>query len=288
MKIPEDELLSPGHRGCAGCGASIGVRLALKSLGKNTVAVSATGCLEVMTTPYPETSWEIPWIHVAFENAGAVASGVESALRIQGKDDVNVVAFGGDGGTVDIGLQSLSGAMERGHNFTYICYDNEAYMNTGIQRSGSTPYGATTTTSPKGKGSFGEDKPKKNMPMIMAAHGVPYVATASISYPEDYMKKVKKAAEVDGPAYIHLNQPCTTGWGYDSSKTIEMGRLAVETGSWILYEIENGEFNVTYRPTERKPVKDYLKAQKRFRHLDDENIEKIQGYVDNQCYELGL
>lgn len=288
MKIPEEEFLASGHRGCAGCGASIGVRLALKALGKNTVAVSATGCLEVMTTPYPETAWEIPWIHVAFENAGAVASGVESALRIQGKDDVNVVAFGGDGGTVDIGLQSLSGAMERGHNFTYICYDNEAYMNTGIQRSGATPYGATTTTSPKGSASFGEDKPKKNMPMIMAAHGVPYVATASIAYPEDFMKKVKKAAEVDGPAYIHLNQPCTTGWGYDSSKTIEIGRLAVETGSWILYEIENGEFKITYRPSERKPVKDYLSQQKRFRHLDDEHIAKIQEYVDNQCAELGL
>ncbi|MCC9260905.1 MAG: pyruvate synthase subunit beta [Methanobrevibacter woesei] len=288
MKIPEEELLAPGHRGCAGCGASIGVRLALKALGKNTVAISATGCLEVMTTPYPETAWEIPWIHVAFENAGAVASGVESALRIQGKDDVNVVAFGGDGGTVDIGLQSLSGAMERGHNFTYICYDNEAYMNTGIQRSGATPYGASTTTSPVGKDSFGENKPKKNMPMIMAAHGIPYVATASISYPEDFMKKVKKAAEVDGPAYIHLNQPCTTGWGYPSSKTIEMGRLAVETGSWILYEIENGEFNVTYRPSERKPVSEYLKQQKRFRHLTEDHIEEIQKFVDSQCEELGL
>ena len=288
MKIPEEELLAPGHRGCAGCEASIGVRLALKALGKNTVAISATGCLEVMTTPYPETAWEIPWIHVAFENAGAVASGVESALRIQGKDDVNVVAFGGDGGTVDIGLQSLSGAMERGHNFTYICYDNEAYMNTGIQRSGATPYGASTTTSPVGKDSFGENKPKKNMPMIMAAHGIPYVATASISYPEDFMKKVKKAAEVDGPAYIHLNQPCTTGWGYPSSKTIEMGRLAVETGSWILYEIENGEFNVTYRPSERKPVSEYLKPQKRFRHLTEDHIEEIQKLVDSQCEELGL
>ncbi|MCQ2971979.1 MAG: pyruvate synthase subunit beta [archaeon] len=287
MDIPKEEFLAPGHRGCAGCGASIAVRLALKALGKDTVAVSATGCLEVMTTPYPETSWEIPWIHVAFENAGAVASGVESALRIQGKKS-NVIAFGGDGGTVDIGLQSLSGAMERGHNMTYVCYDNEAYMNTGIQRSGATPFGASTTTSPAGKASFGENRPKKNMPMIMAAHGIPYVATASIAYPEDYMKKVKKAAEVDGPAYIHLNQPCTTGWGYNPSKTIEIGRLAVETGSWVLYEIEDGEFNVTYRPAERKPVKEYLKPQKRFKHLDDEHIAKIQEYVDAQCEELGL
>ena len=241
-----------------------------------------------MTSPYPETAWEIPWMHVAFENAGAVASGVESALRIQGKDDINVIAFGGDGGTVDIGLQSLSGAMERGHNLTYICYDNEAYMNTGIQRSGATPYGASTTTSPKGSGSFGEDKPKKDMPMIMAAHGIPYVATASIAYPEDFVNKVKKAAAIKGPAYIHLHQPCTTGWGFASEKTIEMGRLAVETGSWILYEVENGEFNITYRPEERKPVKEYLAPQKRFKHLDDEHIDKIQKYVDKSCEELGL
>ena len=288
VDIPDKNLLAPGHRGCAGCGASIAVKLALNALGENTVAISATGCLEVMTTPYPETAWEVPFIHVAFENSGAVASGVESALRIQGKDDVNVIAFGGDGGTVDIGLQSLSGAMERGHNLTYLCYDNEAYMNTGIQRSGATPYGATTTTSPKGSASFGEDKPKKDMPMIMAAHGIPYVATASISYPEDLVNKVKKAASIDGPAYIHLLQPCTTGWGFDASKTIEIGRLAVETGSWILYEIENGEFNITYRPEERKPVREYLAPQKRFRHLTDDLVDKIQEYVDAECKELGL
>ncbi len=288
MKIPEEELLAPGHRGCAGCGASIGVRLALKALGRNTVAISATGCLEVMTTPYPETAWEIPWVHVAFENAGAVASGVERALKAQGKEDINIVAFGGDGGTTDIGIQSLSGAMERGHNLTYICYDNEAYMNTGIQRSSSTPFGASTTTSPVGKESFGEDKPKKNMAFIMAAHGVPYVATASIAYPEDFMKKVKKAAEIDGPAYIHLNQPCTTGWGFKPENTIQLGRLAVESGAWGLFEIENGEFKITYRPQNRKPVKEYLSAQKRFKHLSDDVINQIQEFVDAQCEELGI
>lgn len=288
MDIPKEELLAPGHRGCAGCGAAIGVRLALKASGKNTVAVAATGCLEVMTTPYPETAWEIPFVHVAFENAGAVASGVERALKSQGKEDTHVIAFGGDGGSVDIGLQSISGAMERGHNITYICYDNEAYMNTGIQRSGATPWGASTTTSPSGSESFGEDRPKKNMPMIMAAHGIPYIATASISYPEDYMRKVKKAVETKGPAYIHLNQPCTTGWGFAASKTIEVGRLGVETGFWPLYEIENGEFRVTYRPTERKPVVEYLKAQKRFKHLTENEVQTIQDYVDNQCDELGI
>ena len=244
--------------------------------------------LLVMTTPYPETAWEVPFIHVAFENAGAVASGVERALKAQGKEDVNVIAFGGDGGSVDIGLQSISGAMERGHNLTYICYDNEAYMNTGIQRSGATPWGASTTTSPSGSVSYGEDKPKKNMPMIMAAHGIPYIATASISYPEDFMQKVKKATETKGPAYIHINQPCTTGWGFEPAKTIEIGRLGVETGFWPLYEIENGEFRVTYRPTERKPVVEYLKSQKRFKHLGEDEVEKIQEYVDNQCEELGI
>jgi pyruvate ferredoxin oxidoreductase beta subunit len=288
MKIPEEELLAPGHRGCAGCGATIGVRLALKALGKNTVAISSTGCLEVITTPFPETAWEIPWIHVAFENAGAVASGVERALKAQGKPDTNVIVFAGDGGTADIGMQALSGAMERGHNLIYLCYDNEAYMNTGIQRSASTPYGASTTTSPHGKDSYGEDQPKKNMPLIIAAHGVPYVATASISYPEDFMKKIKKAAETDGPSYIHLNQPCTTGWGYDPSKTIELGRLAVETGSWVLYEIVDGEFKVTYKPQDRKPMKEFLNAQKRFKHLSDSEKGKIQEYVDFQCSELGI
>lgn len=286
MEIPEKEFLAPGHRACAGCGATIGVRLALKMLGENTVAISATGCLEVITTPYPETSWEIPWMHVAFENAAAVASGVESALKSQGKTDTTVVVFGGDGGTADIGLQALSGAMERGHNLIYICYDNEAYMNTGIQRSGSTPYGASTTTSPHGKESFGEDRPKKNMPMIMAAHGIPYIATASISYPEDFMKKVKKASEIEGPAYIHLQQPCTTGWGYSPEKTIELGRLAVETGSWILYEIEEGEFKVTYRPLQRRAVKEYLNAQKRFKHLTKSEKDRIQSHVDAVCIEL--
>ncbi|MBC7100804.1 pyruvate synthase subunit PorB [Methanothermobacter tenebrarum] len=288
MEIPKEELLAPGHRGCAGCGATLGVRLALKALGKNTIAVSATGCLEVITTPYPETAWEIPWIHVAFENAAAVASGIERALKAKGKKDINVVAFAGDGGTADIGMQALSGAMERGHNIIYICYDNEAYMNTGIQRSGATPYGASTTTSPPGKKSFGEDRPKKNMPFIMAAHGVPYVATASISYPEDFMKKVKKAKETEGPAYIHLHQPCTTGWGFDPSKTIEIGRLAVETGAWLLYEIEEGEFRVTYRPIQRRPVTEYLDAQRRFKHLKDEEKAKIQEYIDKICAELRI
>ena len=259
--IDEKEYLASGHRACAGCGATIAVRLALKALGQNTVADSATGCLEVVTSPYPETTCEIPWIQVAFENASAVASGVEEALKAQGKEDVNVLVIGGDGGTTDIGLQSLSGAMERQQNIIYLCYDNEAYMNTGIQRSSSTPFGASTTTSPAGKVSFGEDKPKKNMAMIMAAHGIPYVATACVSHPYDLMEKVKKAAEVKGPAYIHVLQPCATGWGYAPKDTIKLGKLAVDTHAWILYEIDHGKLNITVKPKEKLPIIEYLKVQ---------------------------
>ncbi len=277
--LPDEELLSYGHRACSGCGAIIAVRLALKASGRDVIVVQPTGCMEVVTTPYPETSWKVPYIHVAFENAGAVASGVWRALKVLGKK-TKVLVIGGDGGTVDIGLQALSGALERGENITYICYDNEAYMNTGVQRSGATPFGAVTTTSPAGKLSFGEDRPKKDMPHIVASHNVPYVATASVGYPMDYVEKVKKALSVEGPSYIHVLTPCPTGWGFDSSKSIELGKLAVDTGMWILYEIENGVEKINYIPTKRKPVVEYLKAQRRFRHLSDDIISKIQEEVD--------
>ncbi len=279
--LPDEELFTYGHRACAGCGAAIAVRLALKVAGRDVIVVQPTGCMEVVSTPYPETSWKVPYIHVAFENAAAVASGVWRALKVLGKK-TKVLAIGGDGGTVDIGLQALSGALERGENITYICYDNEAYMNTGVQRSGATPFGASTTTSPAGKVSFGEDRPKKDMPRIVASHNVPYVATASIGYPLDYMRKVKKALEVEGPSYIHVLAPCPTGWGFDSSKTVEIGKLAVDTGMWILYEIENGVERITYKPRKRKPVAEYLKAQRRFRHLSDELIAKIQEEIDKR------
>jgi pyruvate ferredoxin oxidoreductase beta subunit len=281
-EVSEEELFAPGHRACAGCGGAIAIRLALKASGKNTVASHATGCMEVVSSPYPQTAWRIPWIHVAFENSAAVASGIEAALKALGRKDVNVIAFGGDGGTVDIGFQALSGAVERGHNFTYICYDNEAYMNTGIQRSGATPFGAVTTTSPAGKVSFGNDRPKKDMPAIMVAHGARYVATASVAFPIDYMEKVKKAISIEGPAYIHVHAPCTPGWGIPSDKSIEVGRLAVDSGMWILYEVEDGDARVTYKPAVKKPVREYLKMQKRFRHLSDELIEKIQKDIDDR------
>lgn len=280
-EVAEVELFAPGHRGCAGCGCTVAMRLALKAAGKNTIATQATGCMEVVSTPYPETAWRIPWIHVAFENSAAVASGVEAALKALGrKEGVNVVAFGGDGGTVDIGFQALSGALERGHDMTYICYDNEAYMNTGVQRSGATPYGAATTTSPAGKVSMGNDRPKKDMPRIVAAHGIGYVATASVAFPLDFVEKVKKAIAHEGPSYVHVHAPCPPGWGIPSDKSIEITRLAVDCGMWVLYEVVDGEGRVTYKPANKKPVKSYLRTQKRFKHLDDAVIGDIQAEID--------
>ncbi len=285
--VSEEELFAQGHRGCAGCGGTIAMRLALKAAGKNTVVSQCTGCMEVVSTPYPETAWKVPWVHAAFENSASVASGVEAALKALGrKEGVNVIAFGGDGGTVDIGLQALSGAIERWHDMTYICYDNEAYMNTGVQRSGATPYGASTTTSPAGKLSIGNDRPKKDMPRIVIAHGAPYVATASVAFPIDYMEKVKKALATKGPCYIHVHAPCTPGWGIDNEKTIEVARLAVDTGMWILYEANDGESRITYKPTQQVPVKEYLQMQKRFRHLKDDTIAEIQRDIDKRWKEV--
>ncbi|MDI6902246.1 MAG: pyruvate synthase subunit PorB [Methanocellales archaeon] len=288
-----EELFAPGHRGCAGCGAAIAARLILKGAGKDIIAVSPTGCLEVISSPYPQSSWGVPWIHSLFENAAAVASGVEAALRALGREDeAKVLAIAGDGGTIDIGFGVLSGMLERGHDVTYICYDNEAYMNTGIQRSGSTPYGASTTTSPAGKISFGEDRPKKNAPAIAAAHGIPYVATASIAYPKDVIKKVKKAVEIEGPKYLQIHAPCCTGWGFDSSRTIEIGRLAVETALFPIYEMQNGKIT-SVKKIKRKPVEEYLKVQRRFRHLfekegGEEEIKKIQEIADGNAEQFGL
>ncbi|MCD6414704.1 MAG: pyruvate synthase subunit beta [Candidatus Diapherotrites archaeon] len=285
LNDPEKELIAPGHRSCAGCGAIIAIREMLRATGKNVVICEATGCMEVTTTPYPETSWKVPWIHVLFENAASVASGVREALDKKGRKDVTVIALGGDGGTVDIGFRAMSGAMERGHNILYICYDNEAYMNTGVQRSGATPFGASTTTSPAGKVSFGKSEWKKNVPMIAVAHGLKYVATASIAYPEDFQNKIKKALTFKGGKYIHVHAPCPVGWGFESSKTIKVAKAAVETGMWALYEVENGNFKLTMKPN-RKPVKEYLTGQKRFKQLKDEQISEIQEHIDRTWKEL--
>lgn len=286
--IPEEELLAPGHRACAGCGCVLAMRYLLKALGRNIVVSMATGCMEVVTTPYPETSWRVPWIHSAFENAAATAAGIAAGLKALGKKGIKSVAIAGDGGTADIGLQALSGAVERGDNVLFCCYDNEAYQNTGIQRSGATPFGAWTTTTPIGRVKRGEDRPKKDVPAIIAAHGAPYVATASVAYPLDFINKLRRAAAIEGPTYVHVHAPCVPGWRIETSKTIEVARLAVLTGAWVLYEIERGQLRVTFKPPKRRPVADYLKLQGRFRHLTEEEIAQIQRMVDEQCRRFGI
>ena len=290
--VDKGEYFCSGHRACQGCGEALAIRLMCKALGPDTVVANGTGCMEVISTFYPTTAWTLPWIHLAFENAAAVGSGVEAglkALRRKGRipdRDVKAVAIAGDGGTMDIGMQSLSGAMERGHDLLYVCFDNEAYMNTGIQRSSGTPMGAATTTSPAGKASFGQQTWKKNVPEIMVAHNVPYVATASHSYPLDFMNKVKKARKVKGPAYIHCLSVCPTGWRSASNLTIKMGRLAVETGMFPLYEVEDGKYRITVDVDELRPVEDYLKHQGRFRHLTPDVIEIIQERVYQEYNKL--
>ena len=287
------EILSPGHRACSGCAEVLAVRLMSKALGENTVIASATGCMEIVSSMFPTTAWEVPWIHVAFENAAAVASGVAAglkALRKKGRIDdryVKVVGMAGDGGTMDIGFQALSGAMERGHDMLFVCFDNEAYMNTGIQRSSGTPMGASTTTAPAGKFSSGQQTWKKNMPEIMVAHNVPYVATACTSYPLDFIRKVEKARSIKGPSYIHCFSVCPTGWRSPSQLAISTGRLAVQTGVFPLYEVENGEYRISGEmPEKLKPVKDYFKGQGRYRHLGEEEIGKIQSRVETEYQKL--
>jgi pyruvate ferredoxin oxidoreductase beta subunit len=272
---------------CQGCGAAIVMRHLLKALGKNVIIAHATGCVEVTTTLYPETAWRVPWVHVAFENAAAVASGIEAAIKvlkrkgvIESSKKVKVVAIGGDGGTVDIGLQALSGMLERGHNILYVLYDNEAYMNTGIQRSGATPMYAWTTTTPAGKVWRGEWRRKKDIVSIVRAHGVPYAATVNFAYITDFYTKIRKAAEIEGPTFIHAFAPCVPGWRYEPHLTVKIAKLAVQTGIWVNYEIEKGVFRVTTPVPRRLPVGEYLKLQGRFAHLTKEEIETIQRIVD--------
>jgi len=290
-----EQLFAPGHRACAGCGATIIIRQVLSVAGKDTVVGFATGCMEVVSTIFPYTAWEVPFLHVAFENVAAAISGVETAYRAlkkkgKIKKKINFIAFGGDGGTYDIGLQALSGAMERGHDMLYICYDNGAYMNTGIQRSSATPFGAHTTTSPAGKKIPGKMQWRKDLTEIIAAHGVPYVAQASPAYYQDLMQKVDKALSIEGPAFIDVLSPCPLGWYYPTKDTIKVAKLAVETKYWPLYEVENGVHRVTVKPRKFKPVEDWLKMQGRFRHLfKEENkwmIEHIQKEVDRRWERL--
>jgi len=292
------ELLSGGHAACPGCAGPIIIRqvlLAAQQDGRHVVASIATGCMEVGTTIYPDSAWRVPLVHNAFENSAATISGVEAAyrsLKRQGKyeGEIAFIAFGGDGGTYDIGLQSLSGALERGHNFTYICYDNEAYMNTGIQRSSATPKGAFTTTAPAGKKEPGKREAKKDLTAIVAAHNVPYCAQASPHRARDLMKKVQKAVATEGPCFINTISPCPRGWRYEPEDSIRIAELAADTCVWPLYEIENGKLTINYKPKEKKSVLEWLKSQNRFRHLfapkNEYLIEEIQEDVDAKWEQL--
>jgi len=289
-------LLTSGHSMCAGCGAPIIVRAVLSVSGKNTVVSNATGCLEVATTIYPTSAWNVPWIHNTFENAAATISGVESAYQFlkkkrKIKEKINFIAFGGDGGTYDIGLQSLSGALERRHRFLYVCYDNEAYMNTGNQRSSATPLGSATSTTPAGSVKSGKEIIRKSLTEIAAAHKLEYVAQASVHNLVDLTNKVKKALDCNGPSLITVIQPCPTNWGFPTDMTIYLAKAAAETCFWPLYEIENGKYHVTYMPKEKKPVEEFMKMQKRFAHLfkpqNSKVIEKIQKDIDHD-WELLL
>ena len=290
VKIPQK--LASGHRLCPGCGAGIVVNMVLSSIDKPVVVVNATGCLEVSTTVYPYTSWKTPFLHSAFENAAATISGVEGAykaLKRRGKVDEEIyfAAFGGDGGTYDIGLQSLSGALERGHDFVYICYDNGAYMNTGVQRSSATPMGASTTTSPAGKEIAGKPHYKKDLTKIVIAHEIPYVAQASISHWKDLVEKSKKAFETKGPAFLNVIAPCPTGWVYDPKDTIKLAREAVYSCIWPLYEVEDGKYKLNFNPKKKKiEIAQWFKQQKRFRHLfrpeNKKLLDEIQYNIDKR------
>ncbi len=288
-----EDLLTGGHRACAGCAATIVARQVLLAAGKDVVVGCATGCLEVVTTIFPYTAWKVPYIHNAFENVASSVSGVESAyksLKRQGKitKEMKFIAFAGDGGTYDIGLQALSGMAERGHRILYICYDNEAYMNTGIQRSSATPIGAATSTCPAGDEIPGKAQYHKDMTKIMAAHRIPYVAQASPSNYADLMRKVEKALSKDGPSFINIMSPCHRGWRYPMEKTIEIARLAVETCFWPLYECDEGAWKITYTPKEKLPLSEFTDKQGRFDHLkkNPELLQAGQDEIDRRWREL--
>ena len=284
--------LAPGHRACLGCGEALGARLAITAAGQNVIVANATGCLEVFSTAYPDTAWNVAWVHSLFENAAAVASGVEAALKALGRTDTRVIAQGGDGGTADLGLRALSGMMERGHDVLYICYDNEAYMNTGVQRSSLTPYGAHTTTTPRGKLGFGNTTRKKDLAAIAAAHHIPYVATASIGFYQDLERKVKKAMSMVGPKYLQIHVPCPLGWGYASEQTIKIAKLAVNTGLNPIFEMENGVITSVRKISKKAPVTEYLQLQGRFRHLlqpgREKELAEVQAIADANIQQYGL
>jgi pyruvate/2-oxoacid:ferredoxin oxidoreductase beta subunit len=276
-EVPREDLLTSGHLACPGCGAPIAMRLVLKALGPRTIVTLPACCWSIIAGPYPQSSLKVPLYHTAFETGGAVASGIKAALSVRGDDETSVMAWAGDGGTFDIGIQALSGAAERNEDIIYCCYDNEAYMNTGIQRSSSTPWGAWTTTTPAG---HPESHPKKDMMAILAAHRIPYAATASVAYPVDLLQKVTKARSIRGTRFLQILSPCPPGWKCEDEESIHLARMAVQTRIFPLMEVENGErwrFTVEHAGD---PVEPYLRKQGRFRHLTDEQIGQIQADVD--------
>ncbi len=276
--IIPDEYMYPGHVACPGCGGALAMRLALKALGKKTIVILPACCWTIIDGPFPMHSLHVPVLHTAFETAAITAAGVKAGLEIQGKTDITVMAWAGDGGTVDIGIQALSGAAERNDDIIYTCYDNEAYMNTGIQRSSATPKGAWTTTTPQQTPKL---EPKKNITQIMIAHRIPYVATATLAYPEDLINKFKKAQKIKGTKFIHIYAPCPTGWKMAPELMIKICRLAVQTNIFPIYECENGiNYKINIKPQQKVEVFQYLKLQGRFAHLKEKDIEEIQKSVD--------
>jgi pyruvate/2-oxoacid:ferredoxin oxidoreductase beta subunit len=282
--LPEEELLYPGHVACPGCGGSLSMRYALKALGKQTMVVIPACCWSIIAGPFPYSSLEAPIYHTAFETTGALASGVRAGLKALGKEGITVLGWAGDGGTFDIGIQALSGAVERNEDFIYICYDNEAYMNTGIQRSSATPFMAWTTTTPV---AHPKDEPKKDIVAIMAAHRIPYTATATIGYPEDMIRKIQKAKSIRGAKFIHLLAPCPPGWRSEAADSIRLTRLAVQSKVFPLYEVEKGrQYTITVWPEPEIPIREYMRLQGRFRHLSEEQIQMIQEEVDENWARL--
>jgi pyruvate/2-oxoacid:ferredoxin oxidoreductase beta subunit len=276
-EIPREELLTSGHLACPGCGGALAMRTVLKGLGNDTMVVLPACCWSIIAGPWPQSSLKVPLYHTAFETGGAVASGIKAALQARGNNETTVMAWAGDGGTFDIGLQALSGAAERNEDIIYCCYDNEAYMNTGVQRSSSTPAGAWTTTTPT---DHPEAHPKKDILAILAAHRIPYAATASVAYPEDLLRKVRRAKQIRGTRFIHILAPCPPGWKHSDESTVSLARQAVKSRLFPLVEVENGS---TWRFTmdhPGDPIYPYIKAQGRFRHLSDEQIEEIQNQID--------
>lgn len=278
----EMHLFAPGHAGCPGCGPSNALIHIADTLGKDIIIVNATGCMEITSSQYPHTAWRVPYIHSLFENAPSVASGVSAALKAKGNHHTKVVVVAGDGATYDIGFGALSGMLERGDDVLYVCYDNELYANTGVQKSSATPYGASTTTTLVGQKHKGKETERKPIVEIVAAHNVPYAASTSIAYYADFQRKLRKAAAMTGPRFITVSAPCCLGAGFDGGITMRVAKLQILSRLWYLFEYENGKFTLNFDAANPKPVKEYLQLQKRFKHLSEEQIAHIQKMADAQ------